>query len=125
MKFDPNVFSSAEDMMQIAESDFHEERRERAMKKVTGPQGGAKARFEEWFASEDLDGLPTLEIASLGFDAGHAFVHDASHARDIPATDRDAACLPLLTDEQALATWERLKAARKAYVTAIIEKVPA
>jgi hypothetical protein len=46
------------------------------------------------------------------------------HARDIPA-DRDAACLPLLTDAQALATWERMKAVRKAYVASIIEKVPA
>ena len=49
----------------------------------------------------------------------------SAHARDIPAADRDAACLPLMTDEQALATWERLKAARKAYVASIIEKVPA
>lgn len=47
-----------------------------------------------------------------------------AHARDIPAADRDAACLPLLTDEQALATWERIKAVRKAYVAAILAEVP-
>lgn len=41
------------------------------------------------------------------------------------STDRDSVCLDLLTDAQALATWERMKAVRKAYVAAIIEKVPA
>ena len=50
------------------------------MKKVTGPQGGAKARFEEWFASEDLEGLAVHEIAALGFDAGHAFTHSLSNS---------------------------------------------
>jgi len=91
MKLDQNVFNSAEDMMQIAEADYLEERRKRATKKVTGPQGGAKARFEEWFASEDLEGLPAREIASLGFDAGHAFEHIAptqgADARPVAITE--------------------------------------
>jgi len=39
------------------------------------------------------------------------------------ASDRDALCLPLMTDEQALATWERLKAARKAYVAAVLSEI--
>lgn len=44
-------------------------------------------------------------------------------ACDCGALERRA--LAHLTDAQALATWERMKAVRKAYVEAIIEKVPA
>jgi len=44
---------------------------------VVGPEGGAAKRFDEWFAAEDLTGLTIKEVASLGFDAGHAFWHAA------------------------------------------------
>jgi hypothetical protein len=40
-----------------------------------GPRNGARDRFEKWFASENFVGLDIVEIASLGFDAGHAFWH--------------------------------------------------
>lgn len=39
--------------------------------------------------------------------------------------DLESRALSQLTDEQAMATWERFKAGQKAYVAAIIEKVPA
>lgn len=42
---------------------------------VPGPRYGASERFAKWFNSENFDGLPAVEIASLGFDAGHAFWH--------------------------------------------------
>lgn len=48
------------------------------------------------------------------------------HHGDDTATTRaraESAALSLMTDEQALATWERLKAARKAYVAAILAEV--
>lgn len=37
--------------------------------------------------------------------------------------DRDALCLELMTDAQALATWERMKAVRKAYVAAVLSEI--
>lgn len=51
-----------------------------------------------------------------------------SHARahlgdNMPPTDRDALCLRLMTDAQALATWERMKAVRKAYVAAVLQEI--
>lgn len=45
---------------------------------TVGPVGSAKARFAEWLQTENLDGLPTVEIASLAFDAGHSFWHETA-----------------------------------------------
>jgi hypothetical protein len=45
----------------------------------------------------------------------------ATPARDIAA--REHLALSHLTDAQALATWERMKAVRKAYVAAILAEV--
>ncbi len=42
-------------------------------------------------------------------------------ARDIAA--REHAALAHLTDAQALATWERMKAVRKAYVEAVLSEI--
>lgn len=43
---------------------------------VIGPRNSAPQRFKEWFTSENFQGLSTEEIASLAFDAGHAFWHE-------------------------------------------------
>lgn len=45
---------------------------------------------------------------------------------DTTATMRareESRCLDLLTDAQALATWERMKAVRKAYVEAVLQEI--
>lgn len=41
-----------------------------------GARHSAPARFEQWFNEQDFRGATVKEIASLGFDAGHAFWHE-------------------------------------------------
>lgn len=43
---------------------------------VIGPRNTSPQRFEEWFASENFEGMPLKEVAQLAFDAGHAFWHE-------------------------------------------------
>lgn len=45
--------------------------------------------------------------------------------RELPVADLESRCLSLMTDEQALATWERFKAVRRAYVESINRSIPA
>lgn len=66
--------------------------------------------------------------AEMVADHGLTYIVDAAlkHLVERPlviASDRDALCLDLMTDAQALATWERMKAVRKAYVEAVLQEI--
>lgn len=46
------------------------------MKPVYGLRGEAAKRFDDWWYDQALAGCSFREVASLGFDAGHAFWHE-------------------------------------------------
>lgn len=58
-----------------------------------GPAGTAKEAFDKWATSENFEGLGAMEIASLGFDAGHSFWH-AEHMPRKRLSDDDHVAVP-------------------------------
>lgn len=70
----------------------------------------------------EIGDAPTIARAHLPIDAYMAASQEIQ-GDEYDAGRREHLALSHLTDAQALATWERMKAVRKAYVAAVLSEI--